>query len=205
MSGCGCEVEVKPGEQSRILWWLLAINGLMFVIELGVGWWADSSGLVADSLDMLADAAVYGVALYAVAQSARHKASAAMLSGVLQIALALGVLLDVVRRFYLGSEPMSEAMMIMASVALVANLICLKLIHKHRHGEVHMRASWIFSANDVIANSGVILAGALVWWQGSALPDLIIGLIIAALVLRGGILIVREAKAAKQDSGCCGG
>ncbi|MDH5301801.1 MAG: cation transporter [Gammaproteobacteria bacterium] len=205
MSGCGCEVEVKPGEQSRVLWWLLAINGVMFVVELGVGLWADSSGLVADSLDMLADAAVYGVALYAVAQSARHKASAAMLSGVLQILLAMGVLLDVLRRFWVGSEPVSEVMMLMASVALMANLVCLRLIHKHRHGEVHMRASWIFSANDVIANAGVILAGVLVWWLNSALPDLFIGLAIAVLVLRGGLVIVREARQSAQGSGCCSG
>lgn len=77
-----------------------------------------------------------------------------------------------------------------AALALAANALCLFLLSKHRHGEVHMKASWIFSTNDVIANMGVILAGALVWAFKANWPDLIVGLIIAAIVLRGGIRIL---------------
>jgi cation diffusion facilitator family transporter len=200
MSGCGCELELKQGEQTRILWWLLAINGLMFVVELGVALWADSSGLLADSLDMLADAAVYGIALYAVARSVRHKVTAARLSGILQLCLALGVLLDVLRRVLVGSDPWSEMMMLMALLALLANIVCLLLIRKHRHGEVHMRASWIFSANDVIANLGVMLAGLLVYLTASPYPDLVIGVLISALVFRGGLMILRESRAVSVTS-----
>ena len=85
-----------------------------------------------------------------------------------------------------------------ALVALVANVTCLWLIRKHREGEVHMRAAWIFSANDVIANTGVILAGVLVTFSGSRWPDLIIGAIVAAIVLRGGLRILQEARESKQ-------
>lgn len=193
MTDCGCEVEVSSREEARVLWALLAINASMFLIEVGAGWIAESTGLIADSLDMLADAGVYAISLYAVGRAGRTKTNAAFASGVFQMLLAMGVLGDVTRRFILGSEPWSALMIGISLLALAANVSCLALLSKHRHGEVHMRASWIFSTNDVIANLGVIGAGALVAATGSRLPDLFIGVIIAGVVLRGGVRIVRDA------------
>ena len=177
--------EATAQVEAGILKWLLAINGVMFVVELTVGWLGQSTGLIADSLDMFADAAVYGVALYAVGHSVRMKLRAAHLSGWLQIILALGALSEVVRRLLFGSEPISSLMMGFGLVALAANVVCLLLIAKSRDSGAHMKASWIFSANDVIANLGVILAGILVAWTGSRYPDLLIGTMIALIVLRG--------------------
>jgi Co/Zn/Cd efflux system component len=171
----------------------------MFVAEFGVGWWAQSTALIADAMDMLADAMVYGVGLYAVGKSLLVKVHAARLSGGLQIILGLLVLVDIVRRIIVGSEPVSALMMGMGAIALIANITCLFLIAKHRKGEVHMRASWIFSKNDVIANLGVILAGGLVAWSGSRLPDLVIGLLVAMIVIRGGFLILQDAKATRNQ------
>jgi len=172
-------------KESAILKWLLLINGVMFVVELSLGWLAQSTGLIADSLDMFADAAVYGVALYAVGHSARMKLRAAHLSGWLQLLLALGALGEVMRRFIFGSEPVSALMMGIGALALAANVACLILIHSQRDRGAHMKASWIFSANDVIANLGVMLAGLLVAWTGSHYPDLVIGLVIGLIVLNG--------------------
>ena len=194
MSGCDCEVEIKDKSQRRTLILLLSINALMFVLEFGIGWWAESTGLIADGLDMLADAMVYGVGLYAVGRAAHVKANAAMLSGFLQLLLGLLVISDIIRRIIYGSEPVSLLMMGVGSVALIANIVCLRLIMSHRRGEVHMRASWIFSKNDVIANLGIIIAGALVWSLDSRWPDIIIGSIVAIIVLHGAKSIVMEAK-----------
>ena len=180
--------------QARLLGVLLAINAAMFVVELVAGVLADSAGLLADSLDMLADAAVYGIGLYAVGRAAVHKARAALASGIFQLAIGVDVLLEVVRRFVFGSEPMAAYMVAIGALALAANLACLALLSKHRHGEVHMRASWIFSTNDVLANLGVMAAGGLVAQSGSRLPDLVIGALIAALVVRGGVRIIAEAR-----------
>lgn len=177
--------------EARVLWILLAINAAMFVIELGAGLWARSAGLIADAMDMFADAAVYGVALYAVGRAARHKLAAARLAGVLQLVLALGALAEVVRRMLAGAMPEPVGMMGIALLALAANVACLVLIARHREGGVHMKASYIFSANDVIANLGVIGAGALVAWLGAPWPDWIIGLLIAAVVLAGAVRILR--------------
>jgi Cation efflux family len=182
------EADVK---QASILKWLLAINAIMFGLEFFVGIMAQSTGLIADSLDMFADAAVYGVALYAVGRSVSMKVRAAHLAGWLQILLALGALSEVIRRFVFGSEPESTLMMSFGVIALIANVLCLVLIAKSKDEGAHMKASWIFSANDVIANVGVVIAGFLVALTASNAPDLIIGLIIAAIVLNGGRRILK--------------
>ena len=171
----------------------------MFVVEAALGFYAQSTGLIADSLDMLADATVYGISLYVVGKGISQQAKAASVSGVLQIILGLGVLFEVVRRSLYGSEPQSMLIMAVGLLALIANVACLMLISKHRDGGVHMRASWIFSTNDVIANVGVICSGALVWLLGSRYPDLVIGAIISAVVVRGGIKILKDAKATKSQ------
>ncbi len=194
MSECGCEIEIKDQAQKRVLYWLLTINATMFVIEISLGWIAESTALIADSIDMLADAIVYGIGLYAVGRSLVDKAKAALVSGYFQATLGLLILVDIVRRLIAGSEPVSELMMIVGVAALIANIICLMLISKHKEGEVHMRASWIFSANDVIANLGVIIGGLLVWWLDSRWPDIIIGIVISIVILRGARLILSDAK-----------
>jgi cation diffusion facilitator family transporter len=185
----------KAAVERGTLLLLILINGVMFIIELGAGWMAQSMGLIADSLDMLADAGVYGVALLAVGASSLRKAQAASASGCLQIGLAGLVLFEVLRRWIHGSEPVSGLMIGVSLVALAANVACLLLLRKHRHGEVHMRASWIFSTTDVQANVGVIVAGVLVALTASSAPDLIIGTLVAGIVARGGIRILREARA----------
>jgi len=168
----------------------------MFVLEFGFGVVAQSTGLISDSLDMFADASVYAISLYAVGRNAALKARAAALSGFSQILLGAGASVEVVRRFVFGSDPVSGAMVAIGLVALVANVTCMMLIYRHRLGEVHMKASWIFSKNDVIANVGVIAAGILVGITGSRYPDLVIGLAIAVVVARGGVQILAEARAA---------
>lgn len=177
--------------EAKVLWVLLGINALMFVIELIAGWRAGSAGLISDAADMFADAAVYGVALYAVGRDVKHKLSAARLSGVFQLALAVGALSETGRRALTGSSPEEAAMIGISVLALAANVWCLWLISRHRHKGVHMRASYIFSANDVLANLGVILAGVLVAWTGSPLSDWIIGVLIGVMVLMGSIRILR--------------
>ena len=194
MSGCGCEVEIKDASQKRVLYWLLGINATMFFVEMTVGILADSTALIADSMDMLADAVVYGIGIYAVGKSILHKAKAAQISGYFQLLLGVIILIDITRRLFLGSEPISSLMIGMGFIALIANVACLVIIRNHKNDEVHMRASWIFSANDVIANMGVIIAGVLVVWLDSRVPDLVIGCIVSVVVLRGAWMILKDAK-----------
>lgn len=180
--------------ESRVLKQLLVINGTMFFIELGIGFAAESTGLIADSLDMFADAAVYGMSLYAVGKSVQYKRRAARFSGYVQLLLALMALSEVVRRAIYGSEPDAPLMMAVSLIALIANVTCLALLSKHREGAVHMKASWIFSTNDVIANLGVIAAGSIVYLTSKQWPDLAIGSVIALVVLSGAFKILRISR-----------
>lgn len=192
MTGCSCHVESTALER-QTLRVLLVLNGAMFLVEAIAGWISQSTGLLADSLDMFADAAVYGTALVATGKSEVSKLRSAKVSGILQMALGAGVMLEVARRLALGSEPLSGMMIAVGLLALTVNVSCLCLLAKHRRGEVHMRATWIFSTNDVIANVGVILSGLLVMFFENRFPDLVIGGVVSVLVIRGGILILREA------------
>jgi cation diffusion facilitator family transporter len=192
----------QSAAERRVLWIVLVLNAAMFVIEGIAGWLAQSTGLLADALDMFADAAVYGVALWAVGRHALHKASAARLSGWLQLSLGIMVLLDVLRRAVFGSTPEPPVIGVVGLMALAVNVTALLLLRKHREGEIHMRASWIFTKNDVIANLAVLVAGALVAATGSRLPDLAVGLGIALLVAQGGLAILRETGKPKGANSC---
>lgn len=178
--------------QRRVLWTVLAINFAFFVVEMTAGVLSGSMGLAADSLDMLADAAVYGLSLGVVGAAVSRKKRVAMWCGVLQIVLAVMGLSEVVRRV-LGLEVMPEfgTMMWVSVLALAANAVCLWLLHRMNSSDAHMRASVIFSANDVIINVGVIAAGALVYLTKSNIPDLVVGVAIFLLVIRGAVKILR--------------
>lgn len=184
-----------PAER-RVLWQVLLINVVFFVLEIVAGSLARSMGVVADSLDMLADSIVYGLALYAAGRTAGHKTSVAAISGVLQLALALLGIAETVRRFVNPEDlPDFRTMIGISLLALAGNATCLVLLRKHRGGAAHMQASVIFTSNDVIANLGVIAAGVLVLVTASKWPDLIAGVAIFLLVGRGALRILRLARA----------
>lgn len=191
----GIVPNTKNDEGERgVLKVVFVINAVMFFVGLVGGLIGQSTGLIADSLDMFADATVFGLSLYAVGKALSMKKRAARLSGYLQMALSLFAIFEVVRRFVQGSEPEAPYMVILAGVALLANAISMYLLSSHRQGEVHMRASWIFLSNDVIANAGVILAGFAVGIFDSHVPDLIIGAIISGVVFSGSIRILRASR-----------
>lgn len=199
MSSCDCHIEATDASHRKILRTLLILNGGMFLTEVVVGFLADSTGVLADSLDMLADALVYALGLYAIGRHSAVKRRAAFFSGVFQIVLALGIAAEIVRRAVTGSNPESLPMFLVSIVALAVNIWCLRLISKEKEGEVHMRASYIFSKNDVIANAGVILSSILIHFTGSRWPDLVIGAFITAVVLRGGVQILTAASRESRD------
>ena len=181
----------RGDSEARTLTIVLVINAVMFAGEMIGAFLADSSALLADSLDMFADAAVYGIALFGVRRAKTAQLRAARVSGVLQLFLALGAFGEVTRRLIFGSEPEATLMIVVAFAALTANVTCMRLLASHRSSGAHMKASWIFTTNDVIANLGVIAAALLVQLVQSAIPDLLVATIIAFVVLSGAIRILR--------------
>ncbi len=187
------EVEVDSRSEAKVLKTLLVINGGMFFLELAFGIYADSMGLISDSLDMLADASVYMISLYAVGKTLQAKKKSAKVNGIFQIVLGVGVLIETLRRFVYGSEPEPNYMILISFIALAANVYCLYLLSSHKEKGAHMKASYICSSTDVMANAGVILAGVLVYLTHSGIPDLVIGLVVAGIVLRGAVSILKIA------------
>ena len=181
--------------QRKVLWAVLFINFAFFLIEIAAGLISNSMGLVADSLDMLADAFVYGISLYAVGGTVNRKKNIAKLAGYFQITLAVIGFVEVLRRFFGVEEiPNFQTMIIVPLFALAANGICLYLLQKSKSKEAHMRASMIFTSNDVIINLGVIIAGPFVLFLSSGIPDLVIGSIVFVLVVIGAIRILNISK-----------
>lgn len=182
--------------QKKLLWTVLGINFTFFLVEMTTGLISKSMGLVADSLDMLADSFVYGISLFAVGGSLTRKKRIAKLAGYFQIALAILGFAEVIRRFF-GAEklPNFSTMVIVSIFALLANAACLFILQKSKsREEAHMKASMIFTSNDIIINLGVIIAGLLVYYLNSNKPDLIIGTIVFGLVIQGAIRILKLSK-----------
>jgi Co/Zn/Cd efflux system component len=193
------ELDASNAAERRTLIWVLAINFLQVFVAGVVGVIADSTGLLGAALDNLGDAGVYAVSLYAVGRTIVAKVRVARLSGSLLIALGLALFVEVLRRFFVGAEPIGLAMIVTALANAALNVVCLKLLRSHRDRGVHLKASWIFTTNDMLANAGILASGAAVMFFASPLPDLIIGLLVGGIVLRGGWNILKEARDALDD------
>ena len=182
-------------QERQVLWQVLAINFFFFALEMLTGFIAGSMGLVADSLDMLADSIVYALSLFAVGGTISRKKNIAGAAGYFQLALAVLGFAEVIRRFVgHGETPDFHLMIIISLLALAGNAICLYLLQKSKSQEAHMQASMIFTSNDVIVNLGVILAGIIVYLTASKLPDLTVGTIVFVLVGRGAYRILKLSK-----------
>ena len=164
----------------------LVINALLFVAEIVAGLLAGSMGLIADALDMLADAIVYALSLAAVGGTASRKKRLARWSGYMQFSLALVGLVEVGRRFLFAEEvPDVATMVVVASIALVANVATLVILARARRDEAHVQASWIFTSNDIKVNLLVIASALVVWATASQIPDLVAGALIFGIVANG--------------------
>ena len=194
-SGKQIELERVAGRagQRRVLVTVLAINAAMFLLEFSVGLIAGSAALMADSVDMMGDALVYGLSIYALERSHRWKAGAAMAMGCFILAFGVAVIADIMIKLKSGVPPSSPLMAGMGAVALVANLVCLRLLWRFRALDVNMASTFECSRNDVISNVGVLAAAGLVAVTGQAWPDLIIGAIIAAVFLRSALRVIRAS------------
>ena len=185
----------EEGRQRRVLAIVLALNALLF-LGLGIGGiLADSSAVLANALDNGSDAVVYLLSFLAVGRALRWKRSAARVSGVMLLIFAAGVLVDAGRRWIVGAEPLGPTMIALALAAAIINLVCLLLLRRINSDDVNMRAAETFSLNDFASNGGILVAGGLVMWLKQPWPDLLVGVAVALVAIKGGVEILRSAKA----------
>jgi cation diffusion facilitator family transporter len=188
-----CEITAMRESHGRVLWIVLAINAVMFFVEGWAGLLAHSTSLLADALDMLGDALVYGFSLFVLARSARWQAGAALAKGGFMLAFGLGVLGEALYKMFHPVMPGVETMGIVGGIALAANLVCFFLLYRHRGDNLNMSSTWLCSRNDLIANVGVLLAAGGSYLLVSGWPDIIVGGIIASLFLGSALNVLRQA------------
>jgi cation diffusion facilitator family transporter len=190
---CGSGLATATVGERRILVVVLVINAGMFITEFSAGLVAGSTALLADSLDMLADAIVYAIGLFALGRVAHWRARAALTSGLFQLLLGFGIAMEALVKFLIDGLPDVATMGLFGVLALIANTICFVLLTRFREGDINLRATWICSRNDMIGNVGVLVAAGLVLWLESGWPDILIGLLIAVVVIRSALRIAGEA------------
>lgn len=179
----------------RILWIVLGINAAMFFIEGYAGLLAYSTSLLADALDMLGDALVYGFSLFVLSRSARWQAGAALAKGLFMLAFGIGVFIEAGYKIWHPVMPIVEMMGAIGALVLAANLSCFFLLYRYRSDNINMRSTWLCSRNDLFANVGVMLAGACSYVLASGWPDIIVGLVIAGLFVWSAFSVLRESLA----------
>jgi cation diffusion facilitator family transporter len=187
------ELAALRGEHKKVLVAVLIINAVLFVVEAAAGFWANSTALLADSLDMLGDSLVYGFSLYVLSRGALWKARAALLKGVIMALFAMGVLIELVYKLLSGIVPSAETMGFIGALVLLGNGICFLLLFRHRSDDLNMRSTWLCSRNDIVANVAVLAAAAGVGIFNSAWPDILVGAAIATLFLKSAFSVLSES------------
>ena len=186
----------------RVLWVALAINGGMFLVEIGAGFASGSASLQADSLDFLGDAANYGISLLVVGMALRYRATAALAKGATMALFGLWVIGTVIWHSLHATLPSAFTMGTVGIAALIANAASFGLLWAYRDGDANMRSAWICTRNDVMGNIAVLMAAAGVFGSGTGWPDVIVALIMAGLAIQGAVLVVRQAIAELRDQSC---
>ena len=189
----GCEISALRERHARVLYVVLAINALMFIVEGTAGWLSHSTSLLADALDMLGDALVYGFSLFVLSRSSRWQASAAAVKGPFMLAFGVGVLAEAAYKIANPVMPNVVAMGYVGAAALLANFACFALLYRHRSDNLNMRSTWLCSRNDLVANIGVLVAAAGSYFLASRWPDILVGVTIAGLFLASAVSVLRDA------------
>jgi cation diffusion facilitator family transporter len=180
-------------EHKKTLVLVLVINAALFVVEAIAGILANSTALLADSLDMFGDAVVYGFSLYVLGRSTEWKAKAALAKGAIMALFGLGVLFEVIHKILSGVVPIAETMGVIGTLVLIGNGICFLLLFRHRSDDLNMRSTWLCSRNDIIANLAVLVAAGGVAIFDTAWPDILVGAAIAALFLKSALTVLSES------------
>lgn len=196
MAGC-CNHDAKfdglSSDYKRRLWLVIAINAIMFGVEMGAGHMARSQALQADALDFLGDALTYGLSLAVIGASVRVRTNAALLKAVSLLLMGLWVMGSTVYRVFYVGVPEAQIMGVIGFLALAANLASVALLVRYKDGDANVRSVWLCSRNDAIGNVAVMLAAAGVWGTTSGWPDLLVAGIMGGLFLTSATQIFRQA------------
>lgn len=197
--GSGVKFDGVSGDYKRRLWVVIALNAMMFIVEMSAGHLAKSQALQADALDFLGDALTYGISLAVIGASIRVRTNAALAKGVSLLLMGLWVFGSTMYRVLYVGVPEAQIMGVIGFLALLANLASVLLLVRYKDGDANVRSVWLCSRNDAIGNVAVMLAAVGVWGTASGWPDLIVAAIMAGLFLSSSFQIIKQALREKQE------
>lgn len=207
MSGecCGSNAKFDGASAGfkRALWWVIAINAGMFVVEMLGGAWVGSQALKADALDFLADAVTYGLSLWVIGRSVRIRTNAAIAKGLSLLLMGAWVFGSSLYQVFILQVPVAPLMSLVGLLALIANVVSVLILMGYKDGDANVRSVWLCSRNDAIGNLAVIIAAGAVWYTQSAWPDLLVAIFMAGLFTRSAIQILKQAWAERNELEQC--
>jgi Co/Zn/Cd efflux system component len=166
-----------------VLWIALALNALMFIVEIVSGWRAGSVSLQADAVDFFGDAVSYGVSLFVLSQAPVWRSRTALVKGLVMGAYGFFVLAQAASSAMRDVIPEAATMGVVGAVALLVNVVVAVLLYAYRDGDANMRSVWLCSRNDALGNLAVLCAALGVFGTGSGWPDLVVASIMGILAL----------------------
>ena len=202
MACCGHDAKFEglSADYKRRLWLVIALNAVMFVVEMTAGHVAQSQALQADALDFLGDSLTYGISLAVIGASVQVRTNAALAKGISLLLMGIWVLSSTVYRVFYVGVPEAQIMGAVGLLALLTNLASVLLLVRYKDGDANVRSVWLCSRNDAIGNVAVVFAALGVWGTSSGWPDLIVAMIMACLFLSSAYQIMRQALAEHRES-----
>lgn len=203
-SACGCQGNSRfdglDPRYKRVLWIVIALNGIMFLVEMLAGQLAGSQALQADALDFLGDTLTYGISMAVIGRSLQVRSAAALLKGGSLLLMGLWVFGSTLYHALVLGLPRAEIMGGIGVLALAVNLSSVLLLLRYKDGDANVRSVWLCSRNDAIGNVAVMVAALAVWGSTSAWPDLVVAGIMAAVFLSSSTQILRQAWAERREA-----
>jgi len=190
--GSGASFEGLSTDYKRRLWAVIAINAVMFAVEMVAGHLAGSRALQADALDFLGDTLTYGMSMAVIGASLRVRASAALIKGFSLLAMGLWVFGTTIYTVFVLGVPQAQVMGAIGFLALAANMASVLLLVKYKDGDANVRSVWLCSRNDAIGNVAVMLAALGVWGTQTGWPDVIVAALMAGLFTWSAVQILAQ-------------
>lgn len=182
------------------LWLVIAINAVMFIVEMSAGHQAHSRSLQADALDFLGDSLTYAISLAVIGSSLKIRSSAALFKGISLLGMGIWVFTSTVWSLYFTQLPEAQTMGIIGFLALLANIASVLILVAYKDGDANVRSVWLCSRNDAIGNVAVMIAAIGIWGTATPWPDLIVAIIMAGLFVSSAYQILRQALAEIKQS-----
>ncbi len=192
-------------EHARALKGAFAITATFMLAEFLGGIWTNSLALMADAGHMLTDAAALALSLFAIRFSQRPATSrktygyfrveilAALANGSALFLISGGILYESYHRFLTPEAVKSREMLVIAVIGLIANLVCIRILHSGHNHNLNIRGAFLHVIGDLLGSVAAILAAlTMIWWQ-VYWPDPVVSVLVSLLICFSAWRLMQES------------